>query len=77
MTPQEIFEYKRKWLPGYSVRIHSDRSHDAKTWCRTLLSQHQWSMTDYTDVYEHTFHFESEVVSKEFKIEFNGETDND
>lgn len=58
MTPVEIFEYKQRWAPGYQVALHSDLVDKAKTWCRRNLSREQWSMTSWTDVYEHTFHFE-------------------
>lgn len=58
MTPIEIFEYKIRWKPGYSVRLHSDLVDKGKTWCRQNCERHQWSVTTYTNVYEHTFHFE-------------------
>ena len=67
MTPIEIHEYKLRWFPGYSVPIHSDHSDLAKTWCRKNLSRHQWSMTTWTNVYEHTFHFESDNNAIAFK----------
>ena len=60
MTPQEIFEYKLNWKPGTSVRLHSDLVTEGKNWCRRNLSRHQWGMSEWTDVYEHTFHFEEE-----------------
>jgi len=68
MTPQEIFEYKNTWKPGFTVRLHSDLVIDGKTWCRRQLQRHQWSMTEYTDVYEHTFHFEDSGEAFRFKI---------
>ena len=70
MTPQEIDDYKRKWKPGFSVRLHSDLDNLGKSWCRKNLERHQWSFTAYTDVYEHTFHFELEEHSLEFSKEF-------
>ena len=66
MTPQEIFEYKQRWKPGYSVRLHSDLVNEAKTWCRRRIERQSWSMTEWTNVYEHTFHFESEIHANEF-----------
>jgi len=66
MTPQEIFEYKQRWKPGYTVRLHSDLVDQGKTWCRRRIERHIWSMTEYTDVYEHTFHFENEIHANEF-----------
>lgn len=71
MTPQEIHEYKLKWKPGYSVKLHSDRVDQGKTWCRRKLQRHQWSMSEWTNVYEHTFHFENKETSQKFKVELN------
>jgi len=75
MTPIEIFEYKNKWKPGFSIRLHSDLTDQAKTWCRRNLQKHQWSMTDWTNVYEHTFHFEHEQNAKQFKERFKDYAD--
>ncbi len=58
MTPQEISEYKMRWMSSgtyFSVRIHSDLADEGKTWCRRQLGRHQWKMDTWTDVYEHTF----------------------
>ena len=71
MTPIEIFEYKNKWKPGFSIRLHSDLVDQGKTWCRKNMERHQWSMTEWTNVYEHTFHFENENNAKQFKEKFN------
>ena len=70
MSPIEIFEYKNKWKQGYTVSVHSDLDWQCKSWCRKFLERHQWSMTQYTDVYEHTFHFEVEEKAQEFKQSF-------
>lgn len=70
MTPQEIFEYKQRWKPGYTVRLHSDLVDHGKTWCRRQLERQQWSMTEWTDVYEHTFHFEDVRAGQNFEMEF-------
>lgn len=66
--PQDIFEYKNSWKPGYTVPVHSDLDTQCKTWCRKHLQRHQWSMTAWTDVYEHTFHFESQEHAEQFKL---------
>ena len=66
MTPQEIFEYKLKWKPGYTVRLHSDLVDQGKAWCRKWLERQNWSMTEYTDVYEHTFHFKCMEAANDF-----------
>lgn len=67
MTPQEISDYKYIWFPNcHSVRLHSDLDIDGKDWCRRNLERHQWSMSQYTNFYEHTFHFEDNEVAIEF-----------
>ena len=74
MTPQEIAEYKQRWMSTGNtnpVRLHSDLADQGKTWCRRQLERHQWSMTTWTAVYEHTFFFESQHVSQQFEQEFN------
>lgn len=72
MTPQEISDYKMSWLSngGYSVRVHSDLDWQGKNWCRKHLGRHQWSFRSWTDVYEHTFIFEDQEISKKFESEF-------
>jgi hypothetical protein len=70
MTPQDIDDYKRHWLPGYLVKLHSDLDVDGKTWCRRQLERHTWSMSKWTDVYEHTFHFEDIMAAQNFAMEF-------
>ena len=69
MTPQEIHDYKLKWLPGHTVRLHSDVADRGKTWCRRQLERHQWSFTLWTHVYEHTFHFEDIMAAQNFEME--------
>lgn len=70
MTPQEISEYKMRWKPGHVVDVHSDLDVQCKDWCRKNLNRWEWSMDKYTYVYSHTFHFEEEQASKEFKRKF-------
>jgi hypothetical protein len=71
MTPQEIADYKMHWMPRNPVRIHSDLSDHAKTWCRRQLERHQWSMTTWTAIYEHTFFFENIKAAQNFEMEFS------
>jgi hypothetical protein len=67
MAPIDIFEYKNRWKPnGYSVRLHSDLDWQGKDWCRKNLQRWQWSMTSWTNSYEHTFLFEDEQHAIEF-----------
>jgi hypothetical protein len=68
LTPVEIFEYKQRWKPGYSVRLHSDVVDKGKAFAKRNCQKHQWSVTTWTNVYEHTFHFEYEESARKFKI---------
>ena len=70
MTPLEISDYKRSWMPGFIVRLHSDLDWKGKDYCRRKLERHQWSMTSWTQVYEHTFHFEKKEDADAFKETF-------
>jgi hypothetical protein len=72
MTPQEIFEYKQRWMSSGNnnpVRLHSDVVEQGKTWCRRQLERHEWSMTLWTNVYEHTFFFKDVRASQNFAME--------
>ncbi len=71
MTPIEIAEYKQRWMRegGHPVRLHSDVVDKGKTWCRRQLERHQWSMTKWTNVYEHTFYFEDTLAAQNFAME--------
>jgi hypothetical protein len=68
MTPQEISEYKMRWMRGnpHPVRLHSDLDTEGKTWCRRNLERHWWKMDTWTNVYEHTFYFENSEHAKLF-----------
>ena len=70
MTPQEIFDYKLTWLPGYVVTLHSDLDWEGKRWCRRNLERHQWSFSAWTDMYEHTFYIENKIAAQNFELEF-------
>jgi len=70
MTPQDIAEYKQRWMStgnNNPVRLHSDLDTQGKTWCRRNLERQQWSMATWTDVYEHTFFFENADHAKLFE----------
>mgnify|MGYP001098714183 FL=1 len=73
MTPLEIAEYKQRWMSqgGYAVRLHSDLDVEGKDWCRPNLERHQWRFRPHTNVYEHTFFFEDQMISQQFEHEFN------
>ena len=71
MTPQEIFEYKQRWKPNsYSIRVHSDLDAQCKDWCRRNCNRWEWSCDTYTNVYEHTFHFELDAHAGDFERKF-------
>lgn len=73
MTPQEISDYKVRWMStgnNNPVRLHSDLDVAGKDWCRRTLERHEWSFTKYTDVYEHTFFFEDVRAAQNFEMEF-------
>lgn len=70
MTPLEIVDYKNGWMPGTSVTVHSDKLSLAREWC-TQFERQTYHMTRWTNVYEHTFHFENDKVANEFNKEFN------
>jgi len=66
LTPIEIFEYKQKWKPGYTVRLHSDLRSRGKEFCKIQMLKQQWDITEYTDVYEDTFMFEHNQYAYNF-----------
>ena len=73
MTPQEIADYKQQWMStgdNNPVRLHSDLDTQGKTRWRRQLERQQWSMTTWTDVYEHTFFFEDIRAAQNFEMEF-------
>lgn len=71
MTPQEIADHKLKWMPGHSVRLHSDLDVAGKDWCRKNLERHEWSFKTWTAIYEHTFYFENVLAAQNFAMEFS------
>jgi hypothetical protein len=69
MIPQEIADYKQRWMStgnNNPVRLHSDLDITGKDWCRKHIQRHQWSFSQWTDVYEHTFYFELEEHAAAF-----------
>lgn len=74
MTPLEISQYKIKWMSSenyYSVPVHIDFDSEARNWCKKFLEKHQWGVTRYTDLFEHTFHFENQLHQQSFLMELN------
>lgn len=74
MTPQQISDYKRRWMPGTEVTVHSDLQSQAKEWCKQL-EKHRYHFKKWTNVYEHTFCFENEITASRFAEIY--ELDND
>ena len=68
MTPQEICEYKQRWMPGYPVRLHSDLRSRGKDWCKKL-DKWEWNFKQYTNNYEDTYYFENIYASQNFEME--------
>ena len=66
MTPQETFDHKQRWKPGFTGRLHSDIVDQGKTFCKRQCERHEWSCTTWTANYEHTFHFEHKHHADEF-----------
>ena len=70
MLPLEIFDYKRNWMPGHEVVVHSDLRDHAKDWCKTRLEKHQYAIKTWTHIYAFTYCFEREEVAALFMQEF-------
>ena len=56
MTPQEIVDYKRKWLgtARLETKIHSDYTRATRSWLKDHVQEH-------TNVYETTVIFEDRL----------------
>lgn len=72
MKPQEISDYKLSWRPGYRVGIHTDHDVSAKLWCKRHVQKKAYHIIKWTDVYEHTYEFESEKVANAFAKDYHG-----
>jgi len=70
MKPLEIFDYKRGWMPGYEVVVHSDLRDHAKDWCKTKLEKHQYAIKTWTHIYAFTYCFERKEIADMFASEF-------
>jgi hypothetical protein len=72
MTPQDIVDYKTRWLKNAHVAtVNEDLDIEGKTWCRKNVERHKWSFSKYTDVYEHTFYFEDDQTARDFESWYN------
>lgn len=66
LTPLEIFDYKRTWLPGAEVFVHPDVHSRALTWCKMNIDVTNYQVIKWTNVYEHTYHFQTEELATKF-----------
>lgn len=68
-TPQDIFEYKQRWMNNGGFCLPVDEFLDFKgiMWCKQHLEPHQWGWKKWTNVYEHTFCFEDKDVRDKFE----------
>lgn len=73
MTPQEISEYKSRWMNNkpFCVEVGEDVDFDGKQWCKKNLQQHQWKFIRYSGIYEHMFCFETEEFMNMFEQYIN------
>lgn len=70
MTPQQIDDHKRQWMPGYVVRLHSDLESLGKDWCKSNCRPEEWNFRQWTNIYEHTFQFENIMAAQNFEMKF-------
>ena len=62
MTPQERYEYKRKWLADLPVEVmvSHDLKWDAKDWIKQIgVEQHSYEYKEHTAPYMDTWLFEN------------------
>ena len=63
MTPQEMNDYKRKWMmeTAYEVQVDMDSDVWGKDWCRKNMERIDWSFDKHTRPDDsHTFYFKNE-----------------
>jgi len=62
MTPQEIVDHKRKWIPfsDYDTDAHTDLRRAVREWCKDHCFQWRYDIKEFTDVYFDTVRFELE-----------------
>ena len=73
LTPQEVFDYKRKWKLTccHSVQVDMDSHIWGKEWCRKHLDRIDWSFDKYTRPDDsHTFMFKEEIAANTFLEEY-------
>ena len=60
MTPQEIVDYKRRWMSKHphETKIHSDYTSGSRAWLKDHVPKQQYHVQEHTNVYETTLIFE-------------------
>jgi hypothetical protein len=72
-TPQEIADYKRKWMSetAYEVQVDMDSDIWGKDWCRKNMERMDWSFEKHTRPDDsHTFFFKDEDIAERFLDEY-------
>jgi len=72
MTPQEQFEYKTRWMPGFPVRYHTDKRFKAQDWCKTYCKAHEYQIRRDVEPYVDHVLFEHYSDAALFEEEING-----
>jgi len=78
MTPQEIYDHKRKWLMAsyFKSHTHSDIRSDVKDWLKSNCFKHRYDLKTFTDIYGDTVRFELEedftAFNEWYKERING-----
>jgi hypothetical protein len=60
MTPQDIVDYKRRWMGKnpFETKIHSDYTSGTRVWLKDHVPKQQYHVQEHTNVYETTVIFE-------------------
>lgn len=75
MTPQQVFEYKKRWQSrsNFSVVVCQDSWHSARQFCKDNYDPHQWDCTRfYNQDDSHLFQFESKSAQTFFVNNYHG-----
>lgn len=70
MSPQQIFDYKRKWLISeniYMVVVHVDVADRCTDWCKENLDKTNWHFKKWFEPYHHMIMFETETHLANFQ----------
>lgn len=62
MTPQEIVDYKRRWIMAsyFESHVHSDNRSAVTEWLKNNCFKHRYDLKTFTDIYGDTARFELE-----------------